>query len=50
MERKNHDYLASLVAQMTPADLLPGARELLEELRQAGLKAAVGSASKTPPK
>ncbi len=48
MERKNNDYLA-LVAQMTPADLLPGARELLEELRQAGYQSAIVSSSKNTP-
>lgn len=45
MERKNNYYL-EFIRQMTPADVLPGARELLEELRAAGLKTAVGSASK----
>lgn len=45
MERKNRYYLQFIEA-ITPRDLLPGAKELLEEIRQAGLKAAVGSASK----
>jgi kojibiose phosphorylase len=31
---------------MTPADILPGALELLKELRQAGIKIGIGSASK----
>jgi kojibiose phosphorylase len=31
---------------MTPGDILPGARELLAELRAAGIKIAVASASK----
>lgn len=42
---KNEWYL-ELVRQMTPADVLPGAREFLDECRQAGLKTALGSASK----
>lgn len=45
MERKNRYYLQFIEA-ITPRDLSPGAKELLEEIRQAGLKAAVGSASK----
>ncbi|RLC64175.1 MAG: beta-phosphoglucomutase, partial [Chloroflexota bacterium] len=34
------------IQQMTPADILPGALELLKELLQAGIKLGVGSASK----
>lgn len=45
MERKNRYYL-QFVEAITPQDLLPGAKELLEEIRQSGLKTAVGSASK----
>jgi beta-phosphoglucomutase len=45
MERKNGYYQAFLEG-VTPRDLLPGARELLEELRSAGIKIAIGSASK----
>lgn len=45
MERKNRYYVESLES-LTPADLLPGALELLEELRQAGLKVGIASASK----
>jgi len=45
MERKNNYYL-ELVHGITPQDLLPGARELLEEIHAAGLKSALGSASK----
>ena len=45
MARKN-DYYLEAIKSITPADLLPGARELLQELRAAGLKAGVGSASK----
>jgi beta-phosphoglucomutase len=45
MERKNNYYL-ELVHGITPNDLLPGARELLEEIHTAGMKSALGSASK----
>jgi beta-phosphoglucomutase len=45
MERKNNYYL-EFIREITPRDLLPGAKELLEEIRAAGLKNALGSASK----
>jgi beta-phosphoglucomutase len=45
MERKNRYYL-EFIREVSPADLLPGARELLQEIRTAGLKSAIGSASK----
>ena len=48
MERKNSYYL-ELVEKMTPADLLPGALELLKEIRKFGLKSAIASASKNAP-
>jgi len=45
MARKNQYYLDA-IQDIRPADLLPGARPLLEEIKAAGLKAALGSASK----
>ncbi|WP_310426521.1 HAD-IA family hydrolase, partial [Chamaesiphon sp. VAR_48_metabat_135_sub] len=45
MERKNHYYVES-IKTITPQNIFPGAVELLTELRQAGLKIAIGSASK----
>ncbi|MEH1821554.1 MAG: beta-phosphoglucomutase [Nostoc sp.] len=45
MERKNR-YYVELIQDMTPKDLLPGAIALLDELRQAGIKIGIGSASK----
>ncbi|MEA5618820.1 beta-phosphoglucomutase [Cronbergia sp. UHCC 0137] len=45
MERKN-DYYIELIQNITPKDLLPGAVSLLDDIRQAGLKIAIGSASK----
>lgn len=48
MERKN-GYYQELIQQMTPADLLPGALEILQEIRSAGLKSAIASSSKNAP-
>jgi len=45
MDRKNRYYVES-IQNITSADLLPGALALLDELRQAGIKIAIGSASK----
>jgi len=45
MARKNNYYL-DFIKEISPLDLLPGAKELLEEIRAAGLKNALGSASK----
>jgi beta-phosphoglucomutase len=45
MERKNNYYL-EFIREISRRDLLPGSRELLEEIRAAGLKSAIGSASK----
>jgi kojibiose phosphorylase len=45
MERKNR-YYQELLTQVTPEDLLPGVCNLLDEVRAAGLKIAIGSASK----
>ena len=48
MERKNNYYL-EYIREISPKDLLPGARELLEEIHKAGMKSALGSASKNAP-
>ena len=45
MERKNQYYL-EMVKGMTPNDLVPGGRQLLQEIRDAGMKCAIASASK----
>jgi beta-phosphoglucomutase len=45
MERKNR-YYQEFIQDITPADLLPGALNLLEELRAVSIKIAIGSASK----
>lgn len=45
LDRKNRHFLAMLEA-MSPEDLLPGVLALIHELRAAGIKVAVGSASR----
>ncbi len=45
MVRKN-DYYRQMIQHLTPSDLLPGAAQLLAELRQAGIKIAIASASR----
>jgi beta-phosphoglucomutase len=45
MDRKNH-YYNELIEQMTPDDVIAGGVQLLEEIRQAGIKIAVASVSK----
>jgi beta-phosphoglucomutase len=45
MVRKNGYYL-EFIKEISPRDLLLGAKELLEEIHAAGLKTALGSASK----
>jgi len=44
-ERKNA-YYVGLLANVTPHDILPGAAELIAELRAARVKIAIGSVSK----
>lgn len=43
--RKN-DWYVEMISHMTPAEILPGAKEFLEACHAAGLKTALGSASK----
>jgi beta-phosphoglucomutase len=45
MERKNR-YYRELIEDISANDLLPGALNLLDELKAAGLQVAIGSASK----
>ena len=47
-ERKN-DYYKDLIRELTPADILPGAMENLNELKENGILVAVGSSSKNTP-
>ncbi len=43
--RKNAAYV-EMIKQVTPADLLPGARALLDALKTGGIRIALGSSSK----
>lgn len=45
MDKKNGYYVA-LIQNITSDELLPGSLALLDELRQAGIKTAIGSGSK----
>jgi beta-phosphoglucomutase len=45
MDRKNRYYL-DLIKTMSPNDLVEGGRELLQEIRNAGIKVAIASGSK----
>jgi beta-phosphoglucomutase len=45
MDRKNRYYNA-LIEQMSPNEIVPGGKELLTEIRKAGIKSAIASASK----
>lgn len=45
MALKN-DWYVEMVGQMTPGDVLPGAREYVARVRAKGVRCAIGSASK----
>jgi beta-phosphoglucomutase len=45
MERKNR-YYTEMIESMRPSDLVPGGRQLLQDIRDAGIKMAIASASK----
>ena len=45
MDRKNR-YYTEMIKDMPPADLVPGGKQLLQSIRDAGIKMAVASASK----
>ena len=47
-ERKN-SYYRDLLNTLSPADILPGAMELVKGLKKAGIKVAIGSSSKNTP-
>ncbi len=45
MDRKNR-YYTELIKDMSPEDLVAGGKELLQEIRDAGIKIAIASSSK----
>lgn len=46
---KKNDWYVEYIERMTPDEILPGAKELLEELRANAIKLSLGSASKNSP-
>ena len=56
-DRKKKEELAALknkwyveyISRMTPGEILPGSLEFIQEIRNAGIKTAIGSASKNTP-
>ena len=44
-----NDYYRDLIRELTPSDILPGAMENLNELKENGILVAVGSSSKNTP-
>src|SRR6202012_3098667 len=43
---KKDEWDVEMISHMTPAEILPGAKEFLITCRSAGIKTALGSASK----
>lgn len=41
-----NDWYVEMVQAMTPSDVLPGAREFVQRMREAGIRCGIGSASK----
>lgn len=46
LAKRKNDWYVEMIRHMQPDEVLPGAREFLESLREAGVKTALGSASK----
>jgi len=46
LARRKNNWYVDMITAMTPAEILPGALEFLQALRQSGYKIALGSASK----
>jgi len=46
---QKNEWYNVMISQMTPAEILPGAREFVQACRNAGIKTAIGSASKNTP-
>src|ERR1700761_3804036 len=46
LANKKNEWYVEMISHMTPAEILPGAKEFLIACRNAGLKTALGSASK----
>ena len=46
--RKN-EYYKELIKELTPSDILPGVGKILGDLKEVGIKIAIGSSSKNSP-
>jgi beta-phosphoglucomutase len=44
-----NDWYVEYISKMTPAEILPGCMDFIKELRSAGIRVAIGSASKNTP-
>jgi beta-phosphoglucomutase len=44
-----NDWYVNYISTMTPDEILPGCREFIQELRDSGIRTAIGSASKNTP-
>ena len=50
MAARKNSYYRELLQDITPEDILPGAMDIMEELRKRGIKVAIGSSSKNTPR
>ncbi len=49
MAARKNAYYVELIGKLTPADILPGAMDVLQALRKKGVKVAIGSSSRNTP-
>lgn len=47
---KKNDYYVQLISNMTPADILPGIQDFLDQLKAEGYQMSLASASKNAPR
>ena len=49
MQALKNRWYVEYISRMTPEEILPGSLEFINELKKAGIKVAIGSASKNTP-
>jgi len=49
MATKKNEWYLEYIRKMTPSEILPGAKEFIEDLKLNGIRVALGSASKNAP-
>lgn len=49
MATRKNNYYVELIGALTPADILPGAMDVLNWLKEHGIKVAIGSSSRNTP-